>query len=39
MTLIDFVSPNLQTPKTWLDKYLKILVPEDTFRSSMVNGP
>ena len=23
MILIDFVSPNLRTLKTWLDKYLK----------------
>ena len=39
MTLIDFVFVKLRTPKTWLDKCLKITVLEYPSRSNMVNGP
>ena len=38
-TLIDFVFPNIRTPKTWLDKCLKSFVSEDISTSNMVNGP
>ena len=37
MNLIAFVFPNLRTPKTWLDKYLKSPVSEDLSTSNMVN--
>ena len=39
MTLIDFVFPKLQTPKTWSDKCLKSPVSEDPSTSNMVNVP
>ena len=32
-----FVSPKLRTPKTWLDKFLKSLVSEDSSISNIVN--
>ena len=37
MTLTTFVFRKLRTPKTWLDKCLKILVSEDASTSNMVN--
>ena len=37
MTFTAFVFPNLQTPKTWLDKCLKSPVSEDSWASNMVN--
>ena len=37
MTLIAFVFPKLQTPKTWLNKYLKRSISEDPSTSNMVN--
>ena len=39
MTLVAFVFPKLQTPKTWLDKCLNIPVSENTLTSDMVNVP
>ena len=37
MTVIDFVFLILRTPKTWLDKCLKIPVLEDPSTSNLVN--
>ena len=37
MTLIDFVFPKLQTPKTWSDKCLKSPVSEDPSTFNKVN--
>ena len=37
MTLTNSVVPKLGTLKMWLDKCLKSLVSEDSFRSNMVN--
>ena len=39
MTLIDFVFPKLQTPKTWSDKCRKSPVLEDPSTSYMTNAP
>ena len=39
MTLTAFVVPKLRTPKTWLEKSLKITVSDDPSTSNMVNVP
>ena len=39
MTLIDFVFSKLRPPKTWSDKSLKSLVPDDPSTRNMVNLP
>ena len=39
MMLIAFIFPNLPTPKTWLDKYLKGPVSEEVSTSNMAHVP
>ena len=39
MTLIPFLFPNLRTPKTWLDQYLKSPVSEELSTSNIVHVP